>query len=266
VSASTLRRLLLALAVMVLSLGYLTPVQAVGPTACTYDTILNGQYTLIPLKNQAMLSHERCGYRFRAGQQDSHLVITPVSGGLLFHDSGSREWKSIPGDCKRVSVTRGVAATCPVTGATSESDPMLIEVWPRLGDDYIDASALPAQFQVAALVDAGVDTVYGGAGDDFVNGAMQRDRVWGGGGSDWIRTGDGNDEIWGDAGVDKLVGSGGSDAVHGGEGDDRVDGGAGDDSLWADGGRDVVACGGAWDRAVVDTGDRHSHCESVSSS
>ena len=264
--ATALRRLLLLLAVTVLPLCLLAPVQAYGPTACSYDTILNGQYTLIPLKNQAMLSRERCGYRFRAGQQDSHLVITHVAGGLRFHDRGSREWKSIPGDCRRVSVANGVAATCPVPTTTSQSSPLLIEVWPRLGDDYVDASALPAQFQLAALVDAGFDTVYGGAGDDFVNGAFQRDRVWGGGGSDWIRTGDGADELWGDGGDDKLIGSDDADVIHGGEGADRVGGGAGTDSLWADGGKDVVACGGAFDRAVVDSTDRHSECEAVSAS
>ena len=179
----TLRRLLVtAAAATLVPLAALTPASpagAVGPDCDNYDTILNGQYTLIPLKNQAMLTEERCGYRFRAGQQDSRIEVTERDGGLFFHDKGSASWKSVEAPCAKRSVTQGVAAWCPVPGDTSPSNPMLLEIWPRLGDDYLDASTLPAQFQLAALMDAGNDTVLGGAGHDFVNGAFGRDRIRG---------------------------------------------------------------------------------------
>jgi hypothetical protein len=116
----TLRRLLVLTVALVLPLTVVSALTAPAQTAvtppygpaCTYDTILNGQYTLIPLKNQAMITRETCGYRVRGGQQDNHLVITQVDGGLRFHDAGSAQWKSIPDACRRVSVAQGVAAWC----------------------------------------------------------------------------------------------------------------------------------------------------------
>jgi len=270
---SPLRPILLVLAAMVLALGVMSPVQAAPPTdgpggnvgpSWPYVTILNGQFTLIPLKNQAMISETEHGYRVRAGQQDSRLVVTQVEGGLRFHDSGTREWKSIPDACQREQAV-GVAAVCPVPSSIGPDNPMLLEVWPRLGDDFVDGSTLPEQFQMAVLADAGVDTVLTGAGHDFVNGAMQVDVVQGGAGNDWIRVGDANDDIAGGPGDDKLVGSDGADIVRGGNGTDRVDGGAGDDRLYADDSSvDVVACGSGSDTAQVDMTDKARDCETVS--
>src|SRR3954451_21864609 len=42
---------------------------------------------VIPLKNAAIIDRTNSGYRYQAGQQDSHLVITRVSGGLRFVDT-----------------------------------------------------------------------------------------------------------------------------------------------------------------------------------
>ncbi len=229
-----------------------------------YTKILNGQYTLIPLKDAAMITTAEHGYRYLAGQQDSHLVITQVDGGLLFQDSGTKEWKSLPDACRPQQVQVGVAAVCNVASDISLSNPMLLEVWPRLGDDFVDGSTLTAPFQLAVLVDAGHDVVYLGAGDDFVNGAFGRDVVRGGAGDDWIRTGDDNDDVRGGSGNDRLIGSGGRDTVRGGRGWDRVDGGDGNDRLYAaDGSRDVVACGAGADSAQVDQTDKLNDCESV---
>ena len=267
-----LRRTLVLLAATALAAGTVgtAPVAAEadepGPS-WPYTKILNGQYTLIPLKDAAMITTTEHGYLYRAGQQDSHLVITQVDGGLLFQDSGTKEWKSLPDACRPQQVQVGVAAVCNVSSDISLSNPMLLEVWPRLGDDFVDGSTLAAPFQMAALVDAGRDVVYLGAGDDFVNGAFDRDVVRGGPGNDWIRTGDGDDDIRGDSGNDRLIGSGGSDTVRGGPGEDRVDGGDGNDRLYAaDSSRDVVACGAGFDRARVDRADKRIACESVTRS
>lgn len=232
-----------------------------------YTKVLNGQYTLIPLKDAAMITTTEHGYLYRAGQQDSHLVVTQVDGGLLFQDSGTKEWKSLSDACRPQQVQVGVAAVCNVPGDISLSNPMLLEVWPRLGDDFVDGSTLAAPFEMAALVDAGRDVVYLGAGDDFVNGAFDRDVVRGGPGDDWIRTGDGDDDISGDSGNDRLIGSGGSDTVRGGDGLDRVAGGDGNDWLYAaDSQQDVVACGAGADSAQVDQTDKLNDCESVATS
>ncbi len=258
----TPRRLLLALIALVLPLVAVLPADAYGPK-CSYDTVLNGQYKLIPLKNQAMITRERCGYRFRAGQQDSHLVVTVVDDGLRFHDTGTRGWKSIPKACRRAAAARGVAAVCPVPRDTSRRHPMLLEIWPRLGDDYVNTSDLPRRFQVAALVDAGRDVVRLGAGHDFVNGAFDTDRVSGGGGSDWIRTGEGSEVLQGGPGNDRVVAGDGRDVVMGGRGSDSVEGGAGADELSAGDGRDRALCGGGRDLARVGRGDDTHGCERV---
>jgi len=262
----TLRRTLVLLAGTALAVGTVgAPVaaQAVGPS-WPYTKILNGQYTFIPLPDAAMITRTQHGYLFRAGQQDSRLEITRVDGGLRFHDMGTKEFKSLPDACRRQQVQVGVAAVCSVASDISVSNPMLLEVWPRLGDDFVDGSTLSAPFQMAVLADAGRDVVYLGAGDDFVNGAFDRDVVRGGSGDDWIRTGDGADDIRGGPGNDRLIGSGGSDTVRGGPGLDRVDGGDGNDRLYAaDASRDVVACGAGSDSTQVDQTDKLNDCESV---
>jgi serralysin len=257
------RRILALAAAVLMPLGLLAaPAYGVGPWY-PHDTVLNGQYKLIPLKNQAMITREKYGYRFRAGQQNSHIVVTRTQDGLRFHDAGTKEWKSLDPGCDRVRVDKGVAAVCSVPRDVSTTKPMLLEVWPRLGDDYLDTSSLGAEFQVAALMDDGFDTVYLGAGDDFVNGAMKKDVVRGGAGDDWIRTGIGNDDIDGGPGDDKLVGADGADIIRGGPGADFIGGGPGADQLFGDDmtSKDVLSCGGGRDRATFDGLDRTRKCE-----
>jgi hypothetical protein len=267
----TLRRTLVLLAGTALAAGAVgAPVAAQasepGPS-WPYTKILNGQYKLIPLKDAAMITRTKHGYLYRAGQQDSRLVITRVDGGLRYHDRGTKKFRSLPDSCRRQRVQVGVAAVCNVPSGIKVSNPMLLEVWPRLGDDFVDGSTLAAPFQMAVLADAGRDVVFLGAGNDFVNGAFQRDVVRGGPGNDWIRTGDGDDDVEGGSGNDRLIGSDGRDTVRGGYGKDRVDGGFGNDRLYAaDSSRDVVACGAGVDRARVDRTDKLNDCESVTRS
>ncbi len=264
----TLRRFLLtAAAATLVPLTGLAPTSsatAVGPDCANFDTILNGQYTFIPLSNKAMLTKERCGYRYRSGKQNNHIEVTQRDGGLFFHDTATGSWKSVEAPCEPVDVAQGVAAWCPVPGETSPGSPMLLEIWPRLGHDYVDASSLPAKFQVSALMDGGRDTVFGGAGNDFVNGAFGPDKIRGGGGNDWLRSGGRADNVDGGPGDDKLITQAGADVVDGGSGRDRI---------YAGGGRDVVAsgdseydlanCGGGFDRSETDQQDKRRRCERV---
>ena len=76
-------------------------------------------------------------------------------------------------------------------------NPVLLEVRPRLGNDYVDGRGLPANFEMAVLADAGRDTLFGGRGNDYLGGAMDNDRTHGGAGRDWIRGGDCRDRLWG---------------------------------------------------------------------
>jgi serralysin len=234
-----------------------------GPAA-PYTTILKGQFTFVSLPDSALIDKTDYGYVYKAGKQDSHLVVTRVDGGLRFHDTGTHKFKSLPGSCTRDSVAEGVAAVCAVPDTVSSGSPMLLEIWPRLGDDFVDASSLSADFDVTVLGDAGADVISTGAGNDFVNGAFDDDLVSTGAGNDWARTGDGEDTLQGEDGADKLVGSAGHDVMSGGAGDDIVYGGVGADELRAGTGRDLASCGDGPDLAYVDSSDRTSSCESVS--
>ncbi|WP_439369989.1 VCBS domain-containing protein [Bradyrhizobium sp. DASA03120] len=71
--------------------------------------------------------------------------------------------------------------------------------------------------------------VYGGAGNDTVNGAGVNDTIFGGSGNDTIKGNNGDDVIYGGSGRDNIDGGCGNDAITGGIGPDRLTGGNGDD-------------------------------------
>ena len=210
----------------------------------------------IPLKDVAMLTRTAHGYLFRTGQQDSHLMITIVDGELRFVDTGTKSFRKLSTACRRKSVQAGIAAVCPIPVGISARSPLLVEVWPRLGDDYTDASTLPATFSVTVLGDKGRDVARLGAGSDFFNGYSNRDLVWGGAGNDWIRAGIGNDAVNGGRGHDDIVAVEGDDSLRGGDGDDRLWSGDGADRLWGDAGADFLLCGDGRDNVTSDTQDR----------
>jgi hypothetical protein len=240
----------------------LATVPTLTPPAAAEDPpteLLGGDGPPRPLPNAALIEMTEWGYRYVAGQQDTDLTITFENGTLRYVDTGTEELRSLPKACARVQVATGIAATCPIPEAFA--DGMYLQVWPRLGDDVVQGSTLPAQFRMWVLGDAGDDVMRGGAGDDFFNGAQDRDTAYGGAGNDWLRTGKAADRIWGGSGNDRLVGVDGRDRVHGDEGDDRVEGGPGRDRLWGGPGRDVVSCAGGVDVGYTDAGDRVRLCE-----
>ncbi len=193
-----------------------------GPPYNFVTELMGGGGTAIPLKDKVMLTKTTHGYRFWTGQQRNHLVVTRVKGGLRFVDRGTDSFKRRTPACKRKNVRVGIAAVCRVPGSISVASPLLIEVWPRLGNDYTDTSTLPATFAVTVLGDKGHDVAPFGAGPDFFNGFSGRDRVRGGAGNDWIRAGLGNDDVKGGSGNDDIVAVEGQDAVRGGNGIDRL--------------------------------------------
>ena len=66
------------------------------------------------------------------------------------------------------------------------------------------------------------------------------DTVYGGDGDDYIEGGYGNDSLFGDEGLDTLYGGSGDDLLEGGEGDDTLFGGAGGDYLDGGSGNDYL--------------------------
>lgn len=240
-----------------------SPGSVAGPPY-TFTTELLGDGVFIPLKDVGMLQRTKHGYRFRTGQQDSHLVVTRVDGGLRFVDTGTKSFKKVSPACHRQKVRVGVAAVCRVPSTISVRKPLLIEVWPRLGNDFTDTSSLSALFAVAVLGDKGRDVTRFGAGPDFFNGHSGRDPVRGGAGNDWIRAGLGNDPVDGGPGDDYIFGMEGRDELKGGSGQDRVAGADGYDRIRGNSGSDQVLCGTGRDRTKADRTDRIFHdCEIV---
>lgn len=220
---------------------------------------------VLPLRQAAKITRTKYGYLYRAGGQDGHLVLKRVKGRLRFVDTGTRELKRLPDACRRLKVRVGVAAACRIPGTPTETRPLLVEVWPRLGNDFLDGSTLPATFALTMLGDEGHDTARFGAGPDYFNGHTGRDRIAGGDGSDWIRAGRDNDVVRGGGGRDDLIGMGNNDTMYGGDGDDRMAGMEGSDMLQGDAGSDQVMCGtGGGDTAVLDDDDYgHQTCENT---
>ena len=124
------------------------------------------------------------------------------------------------------------------------------------------------------LTNDGYDTVYGGMGDDEINGYPKGERdslglwrswtywdsadpiiVYGGSGNDFIIGGQSGDEIYGEDGNDYIVGYEGNDIVRGGIGDDYLSGREGDDLLYGDAGNDVIRVDDGNDAAFGGDGD-----------
>ena len=193
-----------------------------GPSSPFIEALLPSHGPVEPMKNQSKIIRTGDGYRLTSGQQNNRITVTVGDGKIRFRDTKTQSWKSMPSTCSKISVKRGIAAVCKVPSGTSAGNPTLLEIHPRLGNDFVDGRTLPASLELAVLCDRGRDTVYAGAGDDFINGAQDPDVVRGGAGNDWIRGGTGNDRLWGGQGNDYMVGADGRDQVGGGAGVNRV--------------------------------------------
>lgn len=238
-----------------------SPVAHAGPPySFTTELMIEG---VQPLKDAAALSRTEHGYRLRAGQQNSRLTVTEVARGIKFVDRGTRKWVELAPACTRLKVDRGVAAVCPKPAGASATRPVLLEIWPRLGDDHVDGSKLSAQISMAVLGDAGRDVIKLGAGRDFANGASGKDVIRGGGGHDWLRGGPDADRMYAGGGDDYVVGQDGADAIFGGKGNDRLASGNHNDRVLPGPGRDAAQCGPGSDEAAAESGESLRDCEKV---
>ena len=105
--------------------------------------------------------------------------------------------------------------------------------------------------------------MFGGAGDDTLNGGTGKDFLFGNAGDDTLNGDEGNDRLFGGSGNDSLDGGLGDDILNGGSGNDALEGnkgndtmlgGTGDDVLkWDDGdGSDLMSGGDGFDIIEVD--------------
>jgi Ca2+-binding RTX toxin-like protein len=130
-----------------------------------------------------------------------------------------------------------------------------------LADDGVAGEADAIEADVERIVGgAGNDSIVGGPGDDDIDGGPGNDRIdglggrdllnggAGDGGDDTVAGGDDDDTVLGDGGNDVLAGDGGSDVVRGGSSGDKLRGGAGDDDLQGDDGDDQLVGEGGADR------------------
>ncbi|VDC32998.1 Hint domain-containing protein [Pseudogemmobacter humi] len=88
--------------------------------------------------------------------------------------------------------------------------------------------------------DSYTNVIYGGAGNDTIDGMGGDDSLYGGTGNDYVLGGSGNDTVYGDEGDDRVYGGSGDDLVSGGSGNDQVYGDEGTDTLYGDEGNDVL--------------------------
>ncbi len=99
---------------------------------------------------------------------------------------------------------------------------------------------------------AGQDTIFGQGGDDTLDGGDGNDVVEGGEGNDTVRGGMGADTLRGGAGNDTLEGGSGNDTITAGLGSDTVEGGTGNDTIRGGGDNDVLRGGADRDTFLID--------------
>jgi Ca2+-binding RTX toxin-like protein len=108
----------------------------------------------------------------------------------------------------------------------------------------------------------GGDTMYGGNGDDYLEGTNRGDYLYGGADVDLVFGDPSPDVIRGGADEDFLYGEQGSDNINGGMGDDEIAGGSGNDTLHGHSGADTIdAADGELDYIYCgDDGDLDTVC------
>ncbi len=75
------------------------------------------------------------------------------------------------------------------------------------------------------------ETIYGGGGDDIINGRNGSDTIYGGSGDDTINGDSIGDTLYGGSGNDTIGGGSGNDTIIGGFGADSITGGANSDTI-----------------------------------
>ena len=132
------------------------------------------------------------------------------------------------------------------------------------GDDLLDGSAGHDVLDGGSGNDilsggSGHDTLFGGDGDDVLSGGRENDTLFGGSGEDRLDGGSNDDVLDGGSGGDDLLGGSGSDVLNGGAGDDTLYGGSGNDSLAGQSGADRLKGGSGDD--LLDGGAGADHLD-----
>jgi Ca2+-binding RTX toxin-like protein len=116
------------------------------------------------------------------------------------------------------------------------------------------------------VANTGSISVFGQAGNDTLtlneaNGALPKALIFGGAGNDTINGGSGADMLFGQAGNDTINGKGGNDFLFGGAGDDVLTGGDGDDQVFGEAGNDRMIWNPGDDTDLNEGGDGNDTVE-----
>lgn len=135
--------------------------------------------------------------------------------------------------------------------ALTGSDVYWNEFYGGAGNDYLDG----AGGDDTLYGGTGNDTVIGGSGNDRLSGDEGNDSLYGGLGDDSVLGGAGDDTAWGGDGADRMAGGDGNDVLYGEAGNDTLWGDAGLDSLFGGDGNDLLYGGSGNDRLEGGAGD-----------
>ncbi len=181
-----------------------------------------------------------------AGISDKDTVVVERSGEQLIVSTRNRQ-RSIRKtfsvrDVQRVVMKLGNGNDSASVGA-SAGLPLLI--FGGEGNDWVQGGA-----QASVIFGGrGNDVLRGGRANDVLVGGSGNDRLFGNEGNDRLIGGDGNDSLYGGDGRDQLLGGAGNDWLLGEAGDDRIQGESGNDTLDGGKGNDQLI-GGAGDDAL----------------
>jgi Ca2+-binding RTX toxin-like protein len=111
------------------------------------------------------------------------------------------------------------------------------------GNILINGGAVTVRGGSPTVANTSTIQIFGLAGNDNLsldeaNGALPRALLFGGAGNDVLNGGSGADQLFGESGNDILNGRGGTDFLFGGAGNDILTGGDGDDHVFGQGGND----------------------------
>jgi Ca2+-binding RTX toxin-like protein len=126
--------------------------------------------------------------------------------------------------------------------------------WGEDGDDLMEVIS---QENLSQWETGGV--LFGGEGNDTLEGSNGRDKILGGSGNDSMDGGEGDDTLDGDMGEDHLEGGAGNDKLDGDLGADQLDGGDGDDYLLGGEGNDTLLAGDGRDTLWGEMGNDTFH-------
>jgi Ca2+-binding RTX toxin-like protein len=196
------------------------------------DTALAYRYALLELQPFAVVANTEAANQMLYGSYSSRLSLynDPTGQGVL-----SNSWINDRSMLVREAVRANTLdTTTDVIDSSLPTDHCFeLRYFAAGASQSTTLTAHSPTFNVAGNSSAKQLVSFGGDANDTLNGTTSRfgDHIYGGGGNDTIDGIDGDDYLEGNDGDDKLDGGDGTDTLLGGTGNDTLDGGKGPDTL-----------------------------------